>query len=256
MYPGTFFPPIPHQAQDTVLITDLRGVITSCNLGLRQYGMRRKNLSERNWLTCFCADDQSVLANVMMPAVREKGRCEHELRGPAKSGGEFCLHLCLTLVRDADSIPTALVGVSPGVTENKALRASHTLRHAAAAPVPLARREIGGTQFVIASPIMHKFMGMVDRVAGHTETVLVVGETGTGKELVARTIHETSYRHKNALIDINCAALPDIWSRANSSATRKVRSAVPIRRRRDCLNWLTKAQFFSMKLANCSPRYK
>ena len=56
---------------------------------------------------------------------------------------------------------------------------------------------------------MHKFMGLVDRVAGHTETVLVVGETGTGKELVARTIHESSYRHKKALVDINCAALPE-----------------------------------------------
>jgi two-component system, NtrC family, response regulator AtoC len=52
-------------------------------------------------------------------------------------------------------------------------------------------------------------MGMVDRVAGHTETVLVTGETGTGKELVARTIHESSYRHKKALVDINCAALPE-----------------------------------------------
>jgi transcriptional regulator with PAS, ATPase and Fis domain len=56
---------------------------------------------------------------------------------------------------------------------------------------------------------MHKFMGMVDRVAGHTETVLITGETGTGKELVARTIHDSSYRHKNGLVDINCAALPE-----------------------------------------------
>jgi transcriptional regulator with GAF, ATPase, and Fis domain len=69
--------------------------------------------------------------------------------------------------------------------------------------------QIDGTQFLIASPIMHKFMGMVDRVAGHTETVLVTGETGTGKELVARTIHGSSYRHKHALVDINCAALPE-----------------------------------------------
>ena len=56
---------------------------------------------------------------------------------------------------------------------------------------------------------MHKFMGMVDRVASHTETVLITGETGTGKEMVARTIHESSYRRKKTLIDINCAALPE-----------------------------------------------
>ena len=83
-------PEIPDQAQDTVLITDLRGVITSCNLGLRQYGYAPEELVGKQLADLFCADDQSVLANVMMPAVREKGRCEHELRGPAKSGGEFC----------------------------------------------------------------------------------------------------------------------------------------------------------------------
>ncbi len=53
-------------------------------------------------------------------------------------------------------------------------------------------RKIDDTQFILASPVMHKFMGLVDRVAGHTETVLITGETGTGKELIARTIHESS----------------------------------------------------------------
>ena len=81
-------------------------------------------------------------------------------------------------MRDADSIPPALVGVSAGVTENKAPGAIPHLRRAAAAPVPLARRVIEGTEFLIASPVMHKFMGMVDRVAGHTETVLVVEKPG------------------------------------------------------------------------------
>src|SRR5204862_8366481 len=64
-------------------------------------------------------------------------------------------------------------------------------------------------QFVLASPIMQKFMGLVDRVAGHTETVLVTGETGTGKELIARTIHESSHRRGRAWVDINCTALPE-----------------------------------------------
>jgi len=208
--PGSVLAPeIPDQAQDAVLTTDLRGVITGCNLGLRQYGYAPEELVGKPLADLFCADDQSVLTNIVLPAVREKGRCEHELRGQARSGGEFCLHLCLTLVRDADSIPTGMVGISAGVTKNKPQGTSQNRRRAVAAEVPLARRVIEGTEFLIASPVMHKFMGMVDRVAGHTETVLVVGETGTGKELVARTIHESSYRHKKALVDINCAALPE-----------------------------------------------
>ena len=56
---------------------------------------------------------------------------------------------------------------------------------------------------------MQRFMAMVERVAGHTETVLITGETGTGKELIACSIHEFSYRNGKSWIDINCAALPE-----------------------------------------------
>jgi transcriptional regulator with PAS, ATPase and Fis domain len=117
----------------------------------------------------------------------------------------------LLLLRDSNGAPASILGFSIEITESKALGNTSlpTQAEIATGAVPLARREIDGTQFLIASPIMHKFMGMVDRVAGHTETVLVTGETGTGKELVARTIHESSYRYKSALVDINCAALPE-----------------------------------------------
>jgi transcriptional regulator with PAS, ATPase and Fis domain len=71
------------------------------------------------------------------------------------------------------------------------------------------QREIHGTKFIVASGSMQRFMAMVERVAGHTETVLITGETGCGKELIACSIHEFSYRHGKPWIDINCAALPE-----------------------------------------------
>jgi transcriptional regulator with PAS, ATPase and Fis domain len=70
-------------------------------------------------------------------------------------------------------------------------------------------RKVDGTSFILASPVMHEFMRMVDRVASHSETVLITGETGTGKELIARTIHDSSHRRTRPWVDINCAALPE-----------------------------------------------
>jgi DNA-binding NtrC family response regulator len=66
-----------------------------------------------------------------------------------------------------------------------------------------------GTQFIVASEVMHKFMGMVERVARHIGTVLIIGETGTGKERIAHAILEHSLRCSKPFVDINCAALPE-----------------------------------------------
>lgn len=48
----------------------------------------------------------------------------------------------------------------------------------------------------------------VEQIAGSDTTVLILGETGTGKELIARAIHGLSHRKKRALVKVNCAALP------------------------------------------------
>jgi two-component system, NtrC family, response regulator AtoC len=70
-------------------------------------------------------------------------------------------------------------------------------------------KPVPGTPFIVASEVMRKFMGMIDRVARHVGTALVVGETGTGKEWIAHTIHEHSPRCSKPFVDINCAALPE-----------------------------------------------
>jgi transcriptional regulator with GAF, ATPase, and Fis domain len=58
------------------------------------------------------------------------------------------------------------------------------------------------------SAAMRKVLAQVEQVAGTEATVLLQGETGTGKELIARTIHKLSKRHVRPLITVNCAALP------------------------------------------------
>jgi PAS domain S-box-containing protein len=59
------------------------------------------------------------------------------------------------------------------------------------------------------SPIMQRVFEVLPAIAVSPSTVLILGETGTGKELVARTIHELSPRHHKPFIAINCSALPD-----------------------------------------------
>jgi PAS domain S-box-containing protein len=59
------------------------------------------------------------------------------------------------------------------------------------------------------SPVMQRLFEVLPSIAESPSTVLVLGETGTGKELVARTIHSLSTRSKGPFIAVNCGALPD-----------------------------------------------
>jgi transcriptional regulator with PAS, ATPase and Fis domain len=66
-----------------------------------------------------------------------------------------------------------------------------------------------GMPAIIASTAMRDLLHMVERVAQTTATVLIGGESGSGKELVARAIHHHSLRCTKAWVDVSCAALPE-----------------------------------------------
>ena len=58
------------------------------------------------------------------------------------------------------------------------------------------------------SPAMQEVFGQVEQVAGTDATVLLTGETGTGKSVIARAIHDLSDRRDKLFVNVNCAALP------------------------------------------------
>ena len=70
------------------------------------------------------------------------------------------------------------------------------------------RSDLGFEQIIGDSPALKQALQMVETVAPSDSTVLLLGETGTGKELIARAIHERSRRRDRTFVKLNCAAIP------------------------------------------------
>jgi two-component system, NtrC family, nitrogen regulation response regulator NtrX len=70
------------------------------------------------------------------------------------------------------------------------------------------RARVGKHTLVFAGEIMRRVMAQIERVAASETRVCIYGETGTGKELVARTLHEKSHRCAGPFVTLNCAAVP------------------------------------------------
>ena len=189
-----------------VFCADLQGRFNSCNSGfVRAFGYSTSEVIGRDFSALFKGKDKNELRKVILTTTISEGDYCGELLAQPKSGINFAVEFSATLLRDASSTPMAIaVVVTPlakSITEEVT---------AATRPSPgVISRKVDGTEFILASPVMHKFMALVERVASHTETVLITGETGTGKELIARTVHYSSSRRSRPWVDINCAALPE-----------------------------------------------
>ncbi len=98
---------------------------------------------------------------------------------------------------------------------------------------------------------MREVMAQVERVAASETRVCIRGETGTGKELVARTLHEKSPRHGGPFVSLNCAAIPaelmesELFGHEKGSFTARRRGTSGNSSRR------TAARCFSTRSAIC-----
>src|SRR5712691_1156487 len=206
------------QSQMAVFSADLQGEFSACNAAfIRLFGYSSEELLGRDFSALFAhtekanRDNHPLLRREILSATSTPGGYHCRLFARPKTGSSFPVQFSATIL---SSTPVALIAVVVPLAEAK-IGAPHT---ASPAEGPTAEdwvapgvisRKIDDTQFILASPVMHKFMALVDRVAGHAETVLITRETGTGQELIARTIHESSHRRSRPWVDINCAALPE-----------------------------------------------
>ncbi len=66
-----------------------------------------------------------------------------------------------------------------------------------------------GMQAIFSSPAMQELLELVERIAQTNAAVLITGESGSGKELIARAVHHYSLRCSRPWVDVSCAALPE-----------------------------------------------
>jgi transcriptional regulator with GAF, ATPase, and Fis domain len=164
------------------------------------------------------AADEALLASVSPDATRSHEDPSETISAPIRVRGAAVgvLHLEV-LAHDRERTPEDLefvmsvcdaLGVAiDNVSAREAL--SSKLATTADENERLRRRLGEDAPMVVASPALQAIVGQLQRVATTKATVLIRGESGVGKELVARAIHEASDRRSGPFICLNCAALSE-----------------------------------------------
>ena len=122
--------------------------------------------------------------------------------------------------RDVRGQPVRMMGASLDITERRdhearlrhALEEVERLQERLQQEIVYLRQEVksnqGHTRIVGQSPALCRVLAQVEQVASTQSSVLLLGETGTGKELFATAIHELSSRRNRPMVRVNCAAIP------------------------------------------------
>ena len=165
-------------------------------------------------------DDRPKWQKTIDEAIEKKSDYELEFRIVLPDGAVKYLHAIGQPVFDSSGDVIQFVGSSTDITEQhhahealtKALHEINTLRDQLSRENIALREEVDKTsmfeEIVGDSAALHSLLTRVTKVAPTDSTVLLTGETGTGKELIARAIHKRSQRSSRAFVNVNCAAIP------------------------------------------------
>ena len=172
------------------------------------------------WTKIVHPDDLPLVRQAFSTAIREKREYRAEYRILRSEGQLRWVFTRGQPIYDDDGKCIRVLGVAADITESKdaeralqaALEEVQRLKERLEAENVYLRAELSDThrhgEIVGESPAIQKTFSDIAQVAPTNMTVLILGETGTGKELVARAVHERSARRDRPLVKVNCAALP------------------------------------------------
>jgi len=164
------------------------------------------------WLAVLHHNDRDLLAKTIDKMFREGARCDvrYWVNHPKK--GKRMMHSTGEPVLE-DSKVTRLIGNTLDITEHEnALEEIRRLKDELHKENIVLREEINSTsmfeEVLGTSSALQRVLALAAKVAPTDSTVLIMGETGTGKELIARAIHKRSKRAERSFVGVNCAAIP------------------------------------------------
>lgn len=133
------------------------------------------------------------------------------LRRTLETGRPIIGRSCYIVDSSGERVPISLSTAVLRDSEGRVIGGAETFRDLS--EIEILRQELEGRSTVgdltSHSPLMRRILDILPAVAGSSSTVLIAGETGTGKELLARTIHSLSSRSRGPFVAVNCGALPD-----------------------------------------------
>jgi PAS domain S-box-containing protein len=133
------------------------------------------------------------------------------LRSTLETGKPVIGRSCYIIDSDGQRIPISVSTAALRDAGGRVVGGAETFRDLS--EIEDLRMELEGRfrigDLVSRSPLMQRVFDVLPAVAASPSTVLILGETGTGKELMARTIHFLSKRRDGPFVAVNCGALPD-----------------------------------------------
>jgi len=206
-------------AKDTIWATDRAREIYGVPL--------QDNLSFQRFLDCLHPDDKQTVNETVQRILQGENHLRQEYRVLHADGSEHWVCATGRCQRNASGLPELLMGATLNITE---VRRNKIALERANAELKLALEQIGSLKDQLQheniylrheisgrygaelnssnSLAMRRIQEQIEQVGPTLATVLVIGETGTGKERLATALHEASPRKDRPMIRVNCAAIP------------------------------------------------